>query len=303
MNPFLLFRRFLVLCMFSYGATLGAQQGASLDPSAQNETTHTIKSKEEFRDYEQASDRVKAFYRLQHTHQTLEFAQKKRKEYQKLDHGQYSVWEVLQRLSQVVDESDPDLDLPQIQHAMQVAQAIRQDGHPDWMVLAGLIHDAGKLLAIWGEPQWAVVGDTYPLGCQFSDKIVYPEYFQYNPDSQDPRYNTPLGIYTAFGQNIGLKNVVMTWGHDEYLYQVIKDQSTLPKEAKFIIRFHSFYALHKENEYQFLLDEEDKKYLPWVKRFNQYDLYSKSIQKVDVEQLRPFYQALIAKYFPEKIRW
>ncbi|HAO96880.1 MAG TPA: inositol oxygenase, partial [Verrucomicrobiales bacterium] len=43
--------------------------------------------------------------------------------------------------------------------------------------LTGLIHDLGKILCLFGEPQWAVVGDTFPLGCRFSEKIIYHEYF------------------------------------------------------------------------------------------------------------------------------
>ena len=43
-----------------------------------------------------------------------------------------------------VDESDPDLDLPNIVHAFQTAERIRQE-HPDkeWFQLVGLIHDLG----------------------------------------------------------------------------------------------------------------------------------------------------------------
>lgn len=257
-----------------------------------------------FRDYETASSRVKAFYDMQHTHQTFDFAKRKQSEYAALNHGQYSVWEVLELLNKMVDESDPDLDLPQIQHAMQTAEAIRRDGHPDWLILTGLIHDLGKMLTYYGEPQWAVVGDTYPLGCQFSNKIVYPEYFKNNPDYQNARYNTTLGIYAQQSQPVGLKNIIMTWGHDEYLYRVVDNQSTLPEEAKFIIRYHSFYALHKEGEYDYFLDQQDRRYLTWLKKFNQYDLYSKSSQPVEVEKLAPYYQSLIAKYFPkEKIQW
>src|SRR2546422_6255074 len=42
-------------------------------------------------------------------------------------------------------------------------------------VLTGLIHDLGKVLCLFGEPQWAVVGDTFPVGCAHSDTIVFPE--------------------------------------------------------------------------------------------------------------------------------
>lgn len=50
------------------------------------------------------------------------------------------------RLNDLVDESDPDTDLPNIVHAFQTAERIRQD-HPedDWFHLIGLIHDLGKV--------------------------------------------------------------------------------------------------------------------------------------------------------------
>jgi inositol oxygenase len=37
----------------------------------------------------------------------------------------------------------------------------------DWLHLCGLLHDMGKVLSLpsFGSlPQWAVVGDTYPVG-------------------------------------------------------------------------------------------------------------------------------------------
>ncbi len=49
---------------------------------------------------------------------------------------------------------------------MQAAEAIRADGHPRWFVLVGLIHDLGKVLCLYGEPQWAVVGDTTSVSCR-----------------------------------------------------------------------------------------------------------------------------------------
>src|SRR5881409_3002625 len=62
-------------------------------------------------------------------------------------------------------------------------------------ILAGLIHDLGKLLCCFGEPQWAVVGDTFPVGCAFSDKVVFPEFFAANPDARVPQYQTTCGVY------------------------------------------------------------------------------------------------------------
>ena len=59
---------------------------------------------------------------------------------------------------------------------------------PEWFHLVGLIHDVGKIMALHGVPQYCVVGDTFPLGCKFSDKIVFSEQFVDNPDSKISEY-------------------------------------------------------------------------------------------------------------------
>ena len=190
------------------------------------------------------------------------------------------------------------LRLLQLQHLLQTSEAIRADGHPDWFVLTGFLHDMGKVLCLFGEPQWAVVGDTFPVGCQFSNKIVYPEYFQQNPDNSNPNYNTRYGIYEP---NCGLANVKMSWGHDEYLYQIMKPY--LPQEALYMIRYHSFYAQHKESAYDHLLNKEDQALFKWVKKFNPYDLYSKAPVPPDSKTLRPYYEDLVAKYLPDTLKF
>jgi hypothetical protein len=70
----------------------------------------------------------------------------------------------------------------------------------------GLVHDLGKILSIFGEEQWTVVGDTFPVGAAFSDKIIFSEFFADNPDKANPSYNTKYGIYEP---NCGLFNVQM----------------------------------------------------------------------------------------------
>lgn len=263
------------------------------------ESIATTKATGEYRNYEApARDTVKEFYRLNHQYQTFDFVQQKRAEYLKFDKKEMTVWDAFDFLNQLVDDSDPDTDLDQLQHLLQTSEAIRRDGHPDWMVLTGLMHDLGKVLCLFGEPQWAVVGDTFPVGCAYSDKIVYPEFFALNPDAQNPTYQTKLGIYE---QNCGLRKVYMSWGHDEYIYQMMKDY--LPEEGLYMLRYHSFYAWHREGEYDHLLDDHDRAMLPWVKLFNPYDLYSKCPEQPDWEKLKPYYQSLVQKYLPEKIKF
>lgn len=265
-----------------------------------NPFVNNLQHAENYRHYDEQTNRacVKELYRLNHQNQTLDFVRVKKAEYGKLNRKQMGVWEAIEWLNTLVDDSDPDLALPQTIHALQTAEAIRQDGHPRWFILAGLIHDMGKMLCFFDEPQWAVVGDTFPVGCAFSDKIVYHELFAANPDTQHPIYSTPNGIYEP---GCGLDNVHISWGHDEYLYQVVKDY--LPQEALWMIRYHSCYPIHREGAYTNLLSEGDQELLKWVRAFNPYDLYSKCEILPNEQELRPYYEDLIAEFFPAKINW
>ncbi|KAN0135891.1 Inositol oxygenase [Lactarius tabidus] len=259
------------------------------------------KDKARFRQYDDACDRVKNFYKEQHEKQTVAFNIQARVNFKSRRRARMGIWEAMEMLNTLVDESDPDTSLSQIEHLLQTAEAIRHDGKPEWMQVTGLVHDLGKLLFLFeSEGQWDVVGDTFVVGCRFSDKIIYPETFESNPDSYDEIYSTENGIYQPHG---GLDNVMLSWGHDEYLYHVLKGQSSLPEEALAMIRYHSFYPWHREGAYSHLTNEKDKRALAAVRAFNPYDLYSKSDDPVDAEALRPYYERLIAKFFPPVLNW
>ncbi|KAI0554620.1 DUF706-domain-containing protein [Xylaria curta] len=260
------------------------------------------KDKTQFRQYEDACDRVRNFYKEQHTKQTVAYNLKVRNNLKFQKREEMTIWEAMEKLNTLIDESDPDTSLSQIQHLLQSAEAIRKDGKPRWMQLTGLIHDLGKLLFFYGsEGQWDVVGDTFPVGCAFDERIIYPGSFSDNPDIKDPIYNTKYGIYSP---GCGLDNIMLSWGHDEYLYNIVKDQSTLPAEALAMIRYHSFYPWHREGAYREFMNEHDEKMLDAVRAFNPYDLYSKSDGLPDIAELKPYYLELIDEYFPQKvIRW
>lgn len=267
--------------------------GASFPP--QHRSTAGIA----FRDYSpNVRPGIREFYRLNHRHQTVDFVEAKRQQYLPLRTKRMGVWEAMEFLNTLVDESDPDADFSQIEHLLQTAEAIRHDGHPRWFILTGLVHDLGKILCLFGEPQWAVVGDTFPVGCAFSDKVVFSEFFAENPDIERPEYQTACGIYSA---GCGLDAVQLSWGHDEYMYHVAKDY--LPAEALAMIRYHSCYAIHREGGYTHLLNDRDRQLLKWVRAFNAYDLYSKGDERPDVRTLRPYYEELVAEYFPPVLDW
>jgi inositol oxygenase len=261
------------------------------DPGTQRDTG--------FRDFSgHAPDRVRELYRENHARQTLELVLAKKAEYLPLRHRRMGIWDAFEALDRFVDASDPDLDLPQTAHALQTAESLRRAGAPEWQVLVGLVHDLGKVLHLFGEPQWAIVGDTFPVGCAFSERIVFPELFAANPDSRHPEYATALGIYP---EHCGLDQVHFSWGHDEYLFRVL--EGVLDETALYLIRYHSFYAGHREGAYARLLCSRDRRLLPRVREFSAHDLYSKGEAPPDAGALRSRYEDLAAKFLPAELWW
>ncbi|XP_020958661.1 inositol oxygenase 2-like [Arachis ipaensis] len=255
-----------------------------------------------FRNYHGESARQKSveeFYKLQHTNQTYEFAKKMRAEYGKLNKAEMGIWECCELLEGIVDASDPDLEESQIQHAFQSAEAARKDyPNEDWLHLTALIHGIilstyfNELFTNTKKMIFIIAGDSFPLGCAFDEANTHHKYFKNNPDNNNPAYNTKNGIYT---EGCGLDNVIMSWGHDEYMYLVSDESNKL--------NMHEFTALFQTGAYKHLYREEDVENLKWLHIFHKYDLYSKSNVLIDVEKVKPYYLSLIEKYFPSKLKW
>jgi len=234
--------------------------------------------------------------------QTFDYVQRMHKKYLTFDKPM-DLLEAMEHLNSLIDVSDPDLDLPNIQHLIQSAEAIRADDRPDWMQLTGLIHDLGKVMFLWGcdeegtsqAEQWGMVGDVFVVGCKLPDTCVYPEFNALNSDMANSDYNTDLGIYKA---GCGLDNVELAWGHDEYLFQVLQNHRTnnLPEEAMVMIWYHSFYPWHTGGSYKQLLCEKDEQYLEWIRDFNKYDLYTKCNKTYDLEEVKEYYKPIAEKY-------
>jgi len=49
------------------------------------------------------------------------------------------------------------------------------------------------------------------------------------------------------------------------------------------------------------MDDQDREYFKWVNVFNEYDLYTKSAEPPNVDELRPYYEDLISEFFPDEI--
>jgi inositol oxygenase len=228
------------------------------------------KEQEDFRIFHDTGDGryaiIRNTYLQMHTQQTVEYSKKMVEKWGALNSMKMTIMEAVEMLDDLVDESDPDTSLPNSLHAFQTAERIRE-AHPDkdWFHLTGLIHDLGKVMALYGQPQWSTVGDTFPVGCKFSEKCVFHELFKDNPDASHPIYSAVNGMYEP---NCGLDKVMMSFGHDEYMYRVLVGNGCkLPEEALYMVRYHSFYPWHTGGAYSHLCNDKDMEMIKWIREF------------------------------------
>ena len=96
----------------------------------------------------------------------------------------------------------------------------------------------------------------------------------------------------------------MSFGHDEYLYQVLKNHKArtmsllyvtvstsfqdcnLPPEALYMVRFHSFYPWHAKGDYEHLASNYDKEMLSQLLLFK-YEMYQGMYQRNLLQRVRP----------------
>lgn len=272
------------------------------------------KALDEFRNYEDSDrqDIVQLHYHKMRENQTVSHVNRMYQKYHNFNHAKMSIWEAFEELKGYVDSSDPDSSLPNLEHMLQTAEAIRAKGHPDWFQLVGLLHDMGKIMYLWGEekdgqigradfPQWGLGGDTWVVGVPIPDSAVFPEFNALSPDREVKEYQGTCGMYEP---NCGLDKLLFAYGHDEYLYRMlVHNKASIPKEGLAMIRYHSCYPWHDKGEYTQLMAPGDAALMEWVKEFNQFDLYTKADQRPIVEELWPYYQSLIDKYLPGKLDW
>ena len=293
-----------------------------------------------FRNYQDKNIKVENTYKKMLENQNIKYVKNMKNIYFKNIKKKYNIWYLIKKMDDIIDESDPDSELPQIFHAYQTAESIKKryfynnkiknninikylfsnyewNNLPDkyknnfdntitnfyknitdweWLPFIGFIHDLGKIMLLdeFGSlPQWSVVGDTFPVGTLLSSNFVFYDK-KYYLDNNDLNTN----IYKNY---IGFNNVIFSWGHDEYLAKLLEENKTnLPKEAIYIIRYHSFYSWHTprngDRGYTKLANDFDWYMLPLLKLFQKSDLYSKNNNISNISNIKKKYTPLIKKY-------
>lgn len=252
-------------------------------------------SESKFRHYAD-NDAVRIIYENIYQNQTISYV---KEQLSKCDAPLFSrpftVNEILKLLDSIIDESDPDTKSSQTIHALQAYTAMidMKDTEikslfnidewnelpthiqelykgtiklPDYMPLIALIHDFGKVLCVLNYPQWSVVGDTFAVGLPLESCHPYSNLYKISKELD-------------YDKKCGLSNILISFGHDEYMAKVLERSNTLlPPEAIYLIRFHSLYSWHTpcgKRAYTQYASQMDWDLLPLLKILQKCDLYSK----------------------------
>lgn len=236
----------------------------SKDPVFRKEA-HEYKTLSQQEEIKRAFDERARAITLQHFEQTPEDVLLLRDRYKKAVFGEMSISDALRKLSECVDATDTELYCTnQMIHCLQVAEGMEKDGIKDeTLILAALVHDMGKLAEFGGAKPHLVNCPNEPVGT-----------------------NKP---------GCGLDNTIITWNHDEFAYQRIRDY--VPEHVSWLVRYHS---LRFDKAEQFM-DEKDRKYHDsYLSLFRKYDLGTKSVFHLPEKKVAD-YEPLLNKYFPQKI--
>jgi len=70
-----------------------------------------------------------------------------------------------------------------------------------------------------------------------------------------------------------------------------------------VIRYHSSYPWHTEEEYKHLTNDKDKRTLKDVLDFNNIDLYSKEDDTIIDSHVKSYYEKILNEYFFGDLEW
>eukprot|EP00127_Corallochytrium_limacisporum_P000114 Clim_evm21s4 gene=Clim_evmTU21s4 len=167
-----------------------------------------------------------------------------------------------------------------------------------------MICNMGRLLLLWGEPDWVIVGETYPVGCRFQEQIAFYDFLRGNPDFANVEYGTYYGVYQP---NCGFDAVVMCWSDCEYLYSCLSASATcnLSDTALAALRLQDFHSWIVHGAYHHLAAEPDFAVVGVVDKLHQIKATASeaSVESVDETELLKYATCLIDEFCPGKVDW
>ena len=196
--------------------------------------------------------------------QTVDDVHALQRKYEAPVFGEIAMWDVVNMLAHVIDRADPFLmNVSQEVHTLQVVEGLIDEGVDDTVLLAGVIHDVGKVLDLFDEDPANIFGTTEPIG-------------SYEP-------------------GVGLDQCVLQWGADEFAYSRIAGR--VPDHVGWLVRYHSLVPERCEH----LMDERDREYFDmYWRQLNRLDHATKSMSRTPRTRLAD-YRPLVDDAFPEPI--
>lgn len=237
-----------------------------------------------FRNYDNQI-KVENTYKKMLENHTLEYLNDMKNKF--IPNKKCNIWDIITKFNSIIDESDPDSDLPQIVHAYQTAESIRNKFLYNDFTLKDI-----DIKTLFSKDEWFNLPEKYKkeyettLNKYYSSiqcwdwlylvgfihdlgKIMLCDDFgglqqwsvvgdtfplgqkldkSYIYEKNNFHYNNNDLLTDTYNELCGFESIKMNWGHDEYLATVLEMNSCkIPKQGIYIIRFHSFYSWHTPN--------------------------------------------------------
>ena len=245
------------------------------------------KSVTQFRDYDNALPRVEAFYAANHKHQTLDFVLEKKREYLSLNRKTFTVWEALEFLNSLVDDSDPDVDFTQIEHALQTAESIRAADQPRWFIVTGWSTTSARSCA-----SSASRSGRSSATRSRSAAAGRPRLSTATSSARIPTGSCPSIRPRTGSTSPAAASTTSTCRGATTSTSTTRSRGSCPDEALYMLRYHSFYPWHKEEEYSHLLERQGPLDAEVGAGVQPLRPVSKGSARPNVEELMPYYEEL-----------
>ncbi|KAG2527222.1 hypothetical protein JM16_003315 [Phytophthora kernoviae] len=251
------------------------------------------------------------FVKIMRKYQTRAFVKKQVAKYGDLEHAEMSVAEACKCVMELTGETER-ADSWVIKYMLATADAVKKDGHPDWLQLAVFLRALGMLFLCWTDDdnavlrsisaqEWMDRNTTWVVGMPIPSSIEFPELNELNLDHS----SAAKGSESMVDKHCGLEHVMLPWTSDEYLYRVLSgNKTTLPTEAFDVVRLWSFNTWHQQNNYEELCAPQDIDTKEWVNSITKVaSVGDDVVQQVSVNDSLPYYLQLAEKYFSDILHW
>ncbi|RLN95422.1 hypothetical protein BBJ28_00003488 [Nothophytophthora sp. Chile5] len=252
------------------------------------------------------------FVKIMRKYQTAAFVKSQMAKYGDLQHARLSVAEACKCVMELTGETERT-DSWVLKYMLATADAVKDDGHPDWLQLVVFLRALGMLFLCWTDDEnavlrsisgqeWMAKNSTWVVGAAIPSSIEFPELNELNSDHCNA---VKGGTSATVDQQCGMEHAMLPWTPDEYLHRVLAgNKTTLPAEALDAIRFWSFKTWYQQDNYDELCGPQDLETKEWISSLDKVaSVSADAVRKVSVDEGLPYYLHLAEKYLPDTLQW